>query len=133
MLTIRLQRTGRRNAADFRIVVAEKTAHVSKKVQEILGNYNPHKKNFNIRNTERLQQLLAQNVELSPTMHNLLVDKGLLKADKVKAFNVPKKEQPKAEAAAPATSEAPAPSAEAPVAEAPAPETPADSTTETQA
>ena len=91
MLTIRLQRTGKRNAASFRIVVAEKASHVSKKITEALGTYNPAKKQFSIANPERLSYWLGQHVEASPTVHNLLVSKGLLKADKVKAFSTPKK------------------------------------------
>jgi small subunit ribosomal protein S16 len=91
MLTIRLQRTGKRNAASFRIVVAEKASHVSKKVTEVLGTYSAAKKEFHISNPERLQYWIDQHVEASPTVHNLLVSKGLLKADKVKAFSTPKK------------------------------------------
>lgn len=98
MLTIRLQRTGTKNAASFRIVVAEKTAHVSKKFIEVLGSYNPRSKAFAIKNQERLDYWVTHNATMSPTVNNLLVDKGLVKTSKVKAFNVPKKEQPAAEA-----------------------------------
>jgi small subunit ribosomal protein S16 len=106
MLTIRLQRTGKRNAASFRIVVAEKTAHVSKKFQEVLGTYNPRDKQFNLKNPERVQYWISQHIEISPTMHNLLIDKGLLKADKIKAFKIKKKAETEVKAAA-----APAPAA----------------------
>lgn len=109
MLIIRLQRTGKRNQADFRIVLAEKEAPVKKKVVEVLGSYNPHKKNFQVKQ-ERLQYWLEQKVQLSPTVHNLLVTKELVKQPKVKAFNTPKTP--------------PAPAAEAKPAEPAAPETP---------
>lgn len=129
MLTIRLQRTGKKNQADFRIVVAEKTAHVSKKFKDILGSYNPRKKTFQI-NGERLKELLAQRVEISPTVFNLLVSKGLIEGKKVQAFRIPKKaalSEPKAEgAAAPAPAEEKAP--EQPVPEA-AVEQPSEQTT----
>lgn len=114
MLTIRLQRTGKKNHANFRVVLAEKTAHVSKRFIEVLGSYNPHKKDLNIKNPERVKHWIEQHVELSPTVHNLFVDKGVISGQKkVKAFSVPKKkEEPKAEAApateAPATEEQPA-------------------------
>jgi len=113
MLTIRLQRTGKKNHSHFRVVLAEKTAHVSKKFQEILGSYNPHTKDLVVKNADKLKYWIDQNVSISPTAHNLLVTKGLIKADKVKAFNTPKKaEEPKAEApaapAAEAATEAPA-------------------------
>ncbi len=90
MLIIRLQRTGKRNQADFRIVLAEKEAPVKKKTAEVLGSYNPRKKTFQIRE-ERLKYWLGQKVSLSETAHNLLVSKGLLDAKKVKAFSIPKK------------------------------------------
>jgi small subunit ribosomal protein S16 len=130
MLTIRLQRAGKRNHSHFRVVLAEKTAHVSKKIQETLGSYNPHTKEFVVKDPVKLQYWLDQNVELSPTVHNLLVIKGILKADKVRAFNTPKIEKPAevapAAPAAAATTETPAAPAEesAPVKES-APEAPA--------
>lgn len=110
MLIIRLQRTGKKNASDFRIVLAQKTASAAKKFVEVLGSYNPRTKNFAIKNEDRLKYWVAQHVEISPTVHNLLVGKNLLDAKKVKAFNTPKKvEEPKAESATPAqTAETPA-------------------------
>jgi len=115
MLTIRLQRTGKKNQADFRIVLAEKEAPVNKKIVEILGSYNPRKKAFQVKE-ERLKYWVAQRVELSPTMHNLLVDKKFVDAKKVQAFNIPKKPvEPAKPADAPASAavETPAQAAEA--------------------
>jgi small subunit ribosomal protein S16 len=115
MLTIRLQRTGKKNQADFRIVLAEKEAPVKKKFQEVLGSYNPRRKTFQVKE-ERIKYWLGNRVEMSPTVHNLFVTKGLLEASKVKAFSVPKK------------AEAPqgaAPAAEAPASEPVPAETPA--------
>jgi small subunit ribosomal protein S16 len=137
MLTIRLQRTGKKKQADFRIVLAEKTFSVSKKHQEILGSYNPHKKAFKV-NQERVKYWISQHVQLSPTVHNLFIKEKVMEGERVRAFNTPKKpaepvsEAPKAEAkveAAP-VAEATAPVAETPAAEAPvvaspAPEQPA--------
>ncbi len=90
MLTIRLQRTGKKNQADFRIVLAEKEAPVKKKHLEVLGSYSPRKKTFKV-TEERVKYWITQRVEMSPTVHNLFVGKGLLDAKKVKAFNTPKK------------------------------------------
>ena len=115
MLTIRLQRTGKKNQADFRIVLAEKESPVNKKVVEILGSYNPRKKNFQVKE-ERVKYWIAQRVELSETVHNLFVTKSLLDAKKVKAFTIPKKpvEAVKPDAAAPAAAvETPAEATEA--------------------
>ncbi len=90
MLTIRLQRTGKKNQADFRIVLAEKEMPVNKKFVEILGSYNPRRKAFQVKE-ERLKYWLGQRIELSETVHNLLVDKKFVEGKKVKAFSIPKK------------------------------------------
>jgi small subunit ribosomal protein S16 len=90
MLIIRLQRTGKKNQADFRIVLTEKAAPVQKKFLEVLGSYNPRKKYFQVKE-ERLKHWLGQHVALSETLNNLLVTKGLFSGPKVKAFSIPKK------------------------------------------
>jgi len=126
MLIIRLQRTGKKNQADFRIVLAEKEAPVQKKFIEVLGSYNPRNKGFKV-NEERLKYWISQRVEFSETVHNLLVTKGLLEGKKVKAFSIPKKPAEAAPAAenpaegaaaesAPEKNAAPAPEQQAPTA-----------------
>jgi len=150
MLTIRLQRTGKKNQADFRIVLAEKESPVSKKFVEVLGSYNPRSKGFKVKE-ERVKYWIAQRIEMSPTVHNLFVTKGMLEGSKkVQAFTIPKKPvEVKAPEAAAATAEVsdsakatsdvppavetpspaePTPEAkvEAPVAEAPKEEKPAE-------
>lgn len=125
MLTIRLQRAGKKNKPEYRIILADKTAAAQKKFTEILGSYNPHTKNLIIRSQERLDYWMKeQHVELSATVQNLLITKEIMKGDKTKAFTIPKKEVVAEE-----------PTSEAPAAEAaPASETPAtEETTETLA
>src|SRR6185295_20402494 len=113
MLTIRLQRTGKKNQADFRIVLAEKESPVKKKIVEVLGSYNPRKKDFRVRE-ERVKYWLGQRIELSETVHNLFVTNKLVEGAKVKAFSIPKKPVEKAaEGAAPAAATSEAPVAEA--------------------
>ena len=119
MLIIRLQRTGKKNQADFRIVLAEKEAPVNKKITEVLGSYNPRTKAFQVKE-ERLKYWLGQKVSLSETVNNLLVTKGMLDGKKVKAFTIPKKpssaeatEGKPAEAVPSATVETPVEAAEA--------------------
>lgn len=86
MLTIRLQRVGRRNQAAFRVVLAEKHRHVKKKAVEILGHYDPKTKELGIKDEERVKYWIGQHVEVSPSVHNLFVEKGLLQGEKVKAW-----------------------------------------------
>lgn len=101
MLTIRLQRTGKKNQADFRIVLAEKESPVQKKFVEILGSYNPRKKTFQVKE-ERVKYWISQNIEMSETIHNLLISKGFVTGKKVKAFTIPKKVEEKKEEVKPA-------------------------------
>lgn len=108
MLTIRLQRTGKKHQPVFRIVVAEAREHVTKKFQEVLGSYNPRKKDFVISNTERLNYWIAQNIKMSPTVNNLLVNQKIISTAKVKAFTLPKKAVEVKAEEAPATTPAPA-------------------------
>src|SRR5258708_1782250 len=91
MLTIRLQRAGKRNRPEFRIVVAQTTAAAGKKFVEILGNYNPRTKEFTIKDEPRLKYWIAQQVTLSPTVHNLFVTKSIISEKKTQAFKIPKK------------------------------------------
>jgi small subunit ribosomal protein S16 len=128
MLIIRLQRTGTKNRPTFRLVLAQAHRSASKRFVEVLGHYNPRSKDFGIKNEDRLKYWLGQHVHLSPTVHNLLVDKKLLEGAKVKAWQPKKKEKVEGEAApaapAAAATTAPAEETAAPAAESPAPEAP---------
>jgi small subunit ribosomal protein S16 len=101
MLTIRFQRTGTKNKPAFRIVLAESYRAASKQALEVLGHYNPKSKLFGIKDPERLKYWLSKHVQVSPTVHNLLVEKKLIEAKKVKAW-APKKKEKTEEAATPA-------------------------------
>lgn len=115
MLTIRLQRGGKHNTPQYKLVLAQKTAANQKQFVEVLGAYNPHTKELNIRSEERLNYWMNdQHVPLSATVHNLFVTKEIIKADKVRAFALPKKEEVVAEEPA---ADAPAAEGEAPVEE----------------
>ncbi len=118
MLTIRLQRAGKKNKAEFRVVLAEKTAASQKKFIEVLGSYNPHTKALGIRNQERLDYWIdKQHVEVSSTVNNLLITKEIVKGKKKKAFTIPKKEVVATEEPATETAEvvSPEPPTETPV------------------
>jgi len=101
MLIIRLQRVGRKNHPEFRLVLAEKHRAASKKAQEVLGQYNPRTKELQIKNQESLKTWLDRNVELSPTARNLLITKKILTGTKVQAWKPKKKEQEEKPAEAP--------------------------------
>jgi len=108
MLIIRLQRTGARNKPSFRLVLAESYRAAGKQALEVLGHYNPKNKQFGLKSEERLKYWLSKHVAVSPSVHNLLVDRKLIEAKKVKAWSPKKKEQTEPATAAPAVAEAPA-------------------------
>jgi small subunit ribosomal protein S16 len=133
MLTIRLQRTGSKNRATFRIVLAEAHKAAGKKFLEVLGSYDPRSKKFAIKDEARVKYWLGQHVQVSPSVHNLFVDKKLMEAKKVKAWK-PKKSAVSQEGEAAPASEGTsgAPAEAAPSAEG-TPETPTAAPTETPA
>jgi small subunit ribosomal protein S16 len=105
MLTIRFQRVGKKKQPVFRIVLAEKHRSAKKLAQEILGHYNPQTKEFGVKDEGRLKYWIEQHVEMSPSVHNLLVSKGLLEGKKVRAWR-PKRKSEESKTASPEKVEA---------------------------
>jgi len=82
MLMIRLQRVGRKNYAEFRIVVTEKTrAAKSSNYIELVGHYNPHDDSVTV-NGERVLHWMGQGAQVSDTVHNLLVSQKVIEGKK---------------------------------------------------
>lgn len=99
MLTIRLVRTGKRNKASFRLVLIKKTAPPkSGKFLELLGSYDPHQKEINLK-ADRIKYWLSQGIQTSDTVHNMLVKEGVIKGSKIKKNFKIKKQQEKTEPA----------------------------------
>ena len=125
MLVIRLQRTGRKGHAQFRVVVQDsRRTPTSGRVVAALGNYNPHTKEANL-DKETAAKYLQNGAQPSDRVVRLFQAEGIALPKWVKAAT-PKtgalrnpdklrKNQP-AEEAAP--TEEPAPEAEAPAADA---------------
>lgn len=140
MLSIRFQRTGKKKAPHYRVVVTEKTRDPWGKHTEILGHYNPRTKETVLKE-DRVQYWMSVGAQPTNSVRNMLIKAGLLKGDKAKSITISKKRQAKldekkaeaeaeeakksAEEAAAAEAAAEAPAEEAP-AEAPAEETPAE-------
>ena len=91
MLKVRLQRTGKRGQAYFRVVVLEHTKKPKGKFLELLGSYDPHKKEFKV-NMERINHRVSNGAQVSPTVNNLLVNYKYWDKPKVKSWK-PKKGQ----------------------------------------
>jgi small subunit ribosomal protein S16 len=128
MLNIRLQRTGKRGQAYFRIIIAEHTKKPKGGVLELLGHYDPHKKELKVEK-DRIEYWMSKGAQISPTVNNLLVNNKVWDRPKMESWKPKPKEAAAAPAPAlaaspaPAKKEAPAPEEKAP--EAPAEETPA--------
>ena len=125
---IRLQRIGRTNDPSFRLVVLEKArAAKSNRILEQVGTYNPRTKAF-AANIERIKARKAQGAQLSPSLMNLLIEKGLMEGKKTNVL--PKKtKQVKKEVvpAAPAATFAPSTNASSEAGAAGATDSPAES------
>lgn len=85
MLTIRLQRIGKKNAPTYRLVIAEKARDTQGKNLEILGTYNPRaKENGLMPNADRVKYWLSKGAQASNTLHNLFLKAGLISGEKKK-------------------------------------------------
>lgn len=93
MLKIRLQRIGKKNQPSFRLVLVEHTFRPQGKYIEDLGSYNPKSKQKQF-NKERILHWISKGAQLSPTVHNFLVDEKIIDKAKVKAWKPKKKPAP---------------------------------------
>ncbi len=123
---IRLQRIGRKNDPAFRVLVLEKTSSPKAGTYtDLLGTYNPKTKAFTMAE-DRLKEWMAKGAQLSPSLKNILISKGIVKGDKVAVVSKKNLEKNKAKneeaAAAKVAAEKEAAEAAAAAAAAPAPE-----------
>src|SRR5687768_16056437 len=116
MVVIRLARFGKKNHPTFRVIVSDKRKDTKWAYLEQVGTYNPHTQPATLDlKAERVQHWLSVGAQPSDTIHNLLVEKGLLQTPKrviakAKAEPVAEApaEAPKAEATPEAKAEEPA-------------------------
>jgi small subunit ribosomal protein S16 len=114
MLTIRLQRTGRKHEPTYRVVLTDsKNGPKSGKYLKNLGWYDTRIKNSTEQlEVEQIKHWISKGAKTSVTMHNFLVSKKVIEGKKLNALpkkSPIKKDAPAAEGAAPAA----APAAEA--------------------
>ena len=82
-------RIGKKGQAYFRVVVQEQRSKNQGKYLEDLGSWNPHQNLIQIKE-ERAKHWLSHGAKPSDTVHNFLVDKGLIEGPKVKKVRVKK-------------------------------------------
>lgn len=84
MLTIRLARIGTKNKPSYRIIICEKGRDNYGKILENLGTYNSFTKDLKLEE-EKVKGWIAKGAQLSATLNNLLITKGIIKGEKVKS------------------------------------------------
>ncbi len=131
MLTMRLQRIGKRGQAYFRIIVTEHTKKPQGEYLELLGSYDPHKKDLKVKK-ERIEHWMSKGVQLSPTVNNLLVNNKIIIATKKLSWKPKVVAKPATAPAAPKAKEESESSPETETA-APEPVVEAEASTETSA
>jgi small subunit ribosomal protein S16 len=90
MLMIRLQRTGRKHEPTFRLVLTDsKNGPKSGKFLEILGSHDPRHKDLTSIKGDRIKEWMTKGVQLSGTVHNLLIEKKVIDGKKINVL--PKK------------------------------------------
>lgn len=91
MLAIRFERVGRKNKAQFRIVLQEHTVAPGGRHIAVLGSYDPHQKKAVLK-VDKIKEWIAKGAQASDSVHNLLIKEGAIEGKK-KAI---KMEKPKA-------------------------------------
>lgn len=82
MLTMRLQRIGRRNEPHFRVVVTDsKNAPKSGKFVEVIGSYNPKLGTVSF-DADKTKTWLSKGVQPSDTVYNFLVTQKIVEGTK---------------------------------------------------
>lgn len=129
MLTIRLQRVGRKNDPSFRVIVTDSKNAAKRGVPvEVVGSYDARKGEPQL-NAERIKYWTGVGAKLSGTVNNLLIKAKVMDGKKINVLpkkTVPVKAEPApAEAAGPGKEAKPeAPKVEETVSEEPKTEAP---------
>ncbi len=90
MLKIRLQRVGRKHEPTFRVVVTDsKNSTKSGRILEVVGAHDPRHKVETLLKTERIKHWMNMGAKPTGTLHNMFIDKGLVKGKKINVL--PKK------------------------------------------
>lgn len=98
MLIIRLARTGKKKQAHFRLIISEKTKDTHGDYLEALGHLDPHANPRQVvLEAERIKYWLGKGAQTSPVVHNILVEQGIVKAEKLRVWKP--KAKPAVEAA----------------------------------
>jgi len=105
MLSLRLQRVGKKHDPSFRVVLTDKrNATKSGKFIEILGSYDARKNTPTLKN-DRIEYWISKGAQPSGSVHNILVDAKIVEGKKVRVTKIPAKAVEKVAESAPAAAE----------------------------
>lgn len=83
MLSIRLQRVGRKHEPVFRLVLTDsKNSTKSGRFLEILGSFDSRKSEEAKFDNEKVLHWISKGAQTSDTVHNLLLKRGIIKGTK---------------------------------------------------
>ncbi|OGC84595.1 30S ribosomal protein S16 [Candidatus Adlerbacteria bacterium RIFCSPHIGHO2_12_FULL_53_18] len=95
MLTIRLQRVGRKNDPSFRVILVEsKRAAKTGNFNELLGSYDARSDRVALK-ADRIKHWIGMGATVSDTVHNLLISQKIIEGKKINVL--PQKSPPKKE------------------------------------
>ncbi|EKD58423.1 MAG: 30S ribosomal protein S16 [uncultured bacterium] len=81
MLTIRFSRVGRKNRAQFRVVLQQHTAAPTGRHVAVLGSYDPHQK-IAVLKADKIKEWIAKGAQVSDSAYNLFVKEGVIEGKK---------------------------------------------------
>lgn len=81
MLTIRFARVGRKNRAQFRIVLQEHTLAPTGRHVAVLGSYDPHQK-VAVLKADKIKEWITKGAQVSDSAYNLFVKEGVIEGKK---------------------------------------------------
>ena len=84
MLTLRLQRVGRKHDPSYRMVATNsRTGPKSNKHVAVLGHYDAIRKTTTITDADAIKMHIANGAQVTDTLHNILVKEGVIDGKKV--------------------------------------------------
>jgi small subunit ribosomal protein S16 len=90
MLMLKLKRIGKKHQVAFRLIVDEKHHKMFGRNVEDLGWYNPRTDKFELKK-ERVEYWMKVGAKPTDTVHNLLINAGILTGKKIAVHSKPKK------------------------------------------
>lgn len=86
---LKLKRIGKKHQASFRLIVDEKRHKLFGRNTEDLGWYNPRTNKFEFKK-DRVEYWMKNGVQLTDTVHNLLITAGIISGKKIAVHKQPK-------------------------------------------